>query len=138
MYLSDYSNTQILEHFGFPLNEINQNKIEQWLTREIKEGLDQQLEKDLNASEAIAFLKLFNPYANGHWYISQFNLVTGHLFGFACLGDHQMAELGYCSFRELFEFYMHHPFLHIERDIAYEAVSLATIIHKCKEEYILL
>jgi len=89
MYLSDYSNTQILEHFGFPLNEINQNKIEQWLT-------------------------------------------TGHLFGFACLGDHQMAELGYCSFRELFEFYMHHPFLHIERDIAYEAVSLATIIHKCK------
>lgn len=138
MYLANYSNTQILGHFGFPLNEINQNKINQWLNPEIKEALDQHLEADLTTSEAKAYLKLFNPYANGHWYISQFNLKTGHLFGFACLGDYQMAELGYISFTDLFAFYMHHPFLHIERDIAYEAVSLSTIIYKCKEEYILI
>jgi len=83
MYLSNYSNTQILNHFGYPLNELNQIKIEQWLTPEIKEGLDQQLEQDLTTSEAKAYLKLFNPYANGKWYFSQFNLRTGNLFLYA-------------------------------------------------------
>ena len=60
--------------------------------------------------------KLFNPAGAGTWYLTEYDPENKLAFGFAELGDPQLAELGYISIEEL-EF-LELPFgLSIERDM---------------------
>lgn len=61
-------------------------------------------------------LKLFNPAGAGTWYITEYDPEEKLAFGFANLGDPEMAELGYVSIEELESLRL--PFgLGIERDM---------------------
>jgi hypothetical protein len=72
---------------------------------------------ELTAAEVKVPLKLFNPCGAGTWYITEYNPEEDLAFGFANLGDTEMAELGYVSIKELTE-YRSKPFgLGIERDM---------------------
>lgn len=68
-----------------------------------------------NVKDPIVHVKFFGGSACT-WFITEFD-GEDEMFGFACLGDPEMAELGYISFREL-ESLRFPPFgLRLERDL---------------------
>ena len=71
-------------------------------------------EKSMEETKVI--LKLFNPAGAGTWYITEYDPEQKLAFGFANLGDPEMAELGYVSILEL-EQYQGPLGLGIERDM---------------------
>lgn len=55
---------------------------------------------DGQGEDATAYVKLFSPYSNAVWYITEYDPSTGEAFGWADLGF-GMGELGYISIPEL-------------------------------------
>lgn len=74
---------------------------------------------DLEADQVKVPLKLFNPCGAGTWYITEYNPEDDLAFGFANLGDPEMAELGYVSIKELSDYKHPRMGLGIERDTSF-------------------
>jgi len=76
-------------------------------------------------------VKLFNPIGAGTWYLTEYDPKGKLAFGFANLGDPQMAELGYISIKELEDLKL--PLgMGIERDINFSPRLLSEIIDVIK------
>jgi hypothetical protein len=88
------------------------------LTKEILKKLPPLYANEhLKPKETRVIAKFFYPAGGATWYATEFDPAEGLFFGFANLGDDQMAELGYFSLQELEEFrHPKLPFLKIERD----------------------
>lgn len=72
------------------------------LTKEILKKLPNIGETaELSSDQVKVPLKLFNPMGEGRWYITEYDPEERLCFGFANLGDPEMAELGYISLTEL-------------------------------------
>ena len=85
-------------------------------------------EKSFAETKVIA--KFFFPAGASSWYATEFDPEEGLFFGFANLGDDQMAELGYFRLAELEEFKSaRFPCLKIERDKFWDSeTSLADVM----------
>lgn len=71
-------------------------------TKEIEKKIPNLYEtENTPASEVKVIVKLFLPWTNFTWYITEMDKEENLAFGFANLGDDQMAELGYISIDEL-------------------------------------
>jgi len=86
-------------------------------------------EKDLADIKVIT--KFFFPAGAASWYVTEYDPIEKMFFGFANLGDDEMAELGYFSLAELEE--IRHPKipgLKVERDKFWDSkTSLADVIN---------
>ena len=99
----------------------------QLITKEIKEKLANNIG---NANVDKPWLKLFNPYGIGTWYISEYDEETGEMFGLCDLG---FPELGYVNFNELKDLRCGPFNMPIERDKFWEPKeSLAEFANKYK------
>jgi hypothetical protein len=100
----------------------------QLITKEIKEKLANNIG---NANVDKPWLKLFNPYGIGTWYISEYNEETGEMFGLCDLG---FAELGYVNFNDLKDLRCGPFGMPIERDEYWKPTeSLAKFADKYKK-----
>ena len=80
-------------------------------------------------SETKVIIKFFTPFANASWYVTEFNFEDQLFFGFANLGDDQMAELGYFSLKELEEI-KNYSAAGLERDLDWnQETSLEDVIN---------
>jgi len=71
----------------------------------------------LKPEQTKVIAKFFYPAGGATWYATEFDPAEGLFFGFANLGDDQMAELGCFTLQELEGFkHPRFPFLRIERD----------------------
>lgn len=87
------------------------------LTKALAKKIPAIYAQDGKGMEATAFVKLFTPWANWTWYITEFNPETGECFG---LVDGLERELGYFNLAELEA--IRGPFgLKIERDQWFDA-----------------
>jgi hypothetical protein len=74
--------------------------------------------------DPIVYAKLFCPWGAATWWLTEYDAKENLAFGFAYLGDEDMAELGYISITELSE--VSGPFgLKVERDIHFSAVPMS-------------
>lgn len=77
-----------------------------------------------NRRDPIVYVKLFCPWARATWWLTEYDKNENVAFGFAYLGDEDMAELGYIDINELSE--VSGPFgMQIERDIHFSEVPLS-------------
>jgi hypothetical protein len=96
----------------------NSGEIMLLLTKEILKKLPPiytNCEKENNQIKVI--VKFFLPGSGASWYATEYDPVEKLFFGFANLGDDEMAELGYFSLKELKS--IRHPSissLKVERD----------------------
>jgi len=100
------------------INKKNIGEIMELLTKEILKKLPPiyaNCEKENNQIKVI--VKFFLPGSSASWYATEYDPVEKLFFGFANLGDDEMAELGYFSLEEL-EGLRHPtiPNLKVERD----------------------
>ena len=88
------------------------------LTKEILKKLPSlYANENLKPNQIRVIAKFFYPVGAATWYATEFDPVEGLFFGFANLGDDQMAELGYFTLKELESFkHPKFPALKIERD----------------------
>lgn len=94
------------------------------LTKALAKKIPAIYAQDGKGMEATAFVKLFTPWANWTWYITEFNPETGECFG---LVDGLERELGYFNLAELEA--IRGPFgLKIERDQWFDAAPLANCV----------
>ncbi len=102
------------------------------LTQEILKQLPaiyDTTKKDPNDVKVIT--KFFFPAGAASWYVTEYDPIEKLFFGFANLGDDEMAELGYFSLEEL-EGIRHPkiPGLRVERDKFWNPkTSLADVIN---------
>ena len=68
------------------------------LTQALRSTIPKLYEQE-HATDPIVFCKLFNPYGNGTWFITEFD-GEDTLFGYAKIHE---GELGYISLKELEE-----------------------------------
>jgi hypothetical protein len=102
------------------------------LTKEILKKLPPLYATDGKPKDQVMVqLKLFNPNGAGTWYITEYNPEEKLAFGFATLGDPEMAELGYISIQELEE-YRGRMGLGIERDIHFDPMPLSEVMETVK------
>lgn len=91
------------------------------LTKALAKNIPAIYDQDGKGMEATAYVKLFAPWTNWTWYITEMNPETGECFG---LVDGLERELGYFNLKELEA--VKGPFgLKIERDRWFDAKPLA-------------
>ena len=91
------------------------------LTKAIAQTIPALCSQDGKGMEATAYLKLFTPWANWTWFVSEMDAETGQCFGLV-VGLER--ELGYFNLREL-EGIRGPGGLRIERDRFFEASPLS-------------
>lgn len=84
----------------------------------------------LGIEDQIAHVRLFLPGTAATWWISSLDAEDGMAFGFCCLGDPEMAELGYFSIQEL-ESLRGGPF-RVERDLHFSPKPMMEVIEKVR------
>ena len=95
-------------------------KMMKLITKEIAGKLKELYETDgLDKTKIKVPLKLFNPRGIGTWYIWEYDPSEELGFGYANLGDDEMAEMGYISVKELKEVNLPYG-MKIERDINWD------------------
>ena len=88
---------------------------------------------EMSIAEQKVWVKLFNPYGRGTWYITAYDPTTKEAFGFVNLGDAEMAELGYINIPEL-EALRISPFgLGLERDRNFSPMPLQEVMDTIKK-----
>ena len=89
--------------------------------------------------DPIVYAKLFCPWGRATWWLTEYDAAENVAFGFAYLGDEDMAELGYIDLTELSEVFG--PFgLKIERDIHFSEIPLSEALsnfglERCAEKF---
>jgi hypothetical protein len=72
------------------------------LTNDLIQRFPRLYETDGKPQTAVKIVaKFFTPHAKASWYATEYDPEERVFFGFANLGDDQMAELGYFSLSEL-------------------------------------
>jgi len=91
------------------------------LTKEILKNLPATYGNEgLKNSQIKVVVKFFAPSGSASWYATEYCPETKVFFGFANLGDDQMAELGYFSLEELENIRL--PLgLSVERDLQWDS-----------------
>lgn len=79
------------------------------------------------ADEVMVIAKFFNPCGAGTWFATEYDPIDRIFFGYANLGDPEMAELGSFSLDELQE-YKGRFGLGIERDLFFKNKTLQEVI----------
>lgn len=100
------------------------------LTKEVIEEFKMQGDTCAkSAGEVMVIAKFFNPTGVGTWFATEYDPVDRTFFGYANLGDPEMAELGTFSLDELQE-YKGRFGLGIERDLHFHDHTLQEVIDK--------
>ena len=98
------------------------------LTDEIIEEFKKQDDTSFKKAEEVKIIaKFFNPTGAGTWFATEYNPIERIFFGYANLGDREMAELGYFSLDELQE-YRGRFGLGIERDLHFGDHTLREVM----------
>ncbi|MCX5751370.1 MAG: DUF2958 domain-containing protein [Candidatus Saganbacteria bacterium] len=98
------------------------------LTDELLEEFKKQGDtSNKTADEVRVIAKFFNPTGVGTWFATEYDPVDRVFFGFANLGDSEMAELGTFSLDELQE-YRGRFGLGIERDLHFHNHTLKEVM----------
>ena len=96
--------------------------IERKINRVIIENKDRLTRYQFNV-----IVKFFNPTGGGRWYAAEYDPVDRIFFGYANLGDPEMAELGTFSLDELQDFRGKFG-LGIERDLHFKEKTLKEVM----------
>lgn len=89
------------------------------VTKEIAKNLPALYANDGKKPEDVQVIfKVFNPYGNQTWYVTEGNLETGELYGLADLGN-GTPEMGYMSLQEFEQIKIGKYGLPLERDRHY-------------------
>ena len=100
------------------------------LTKELEAKFAAQGDcSEKKAKDIQVIAKFFNPTGAGTWFLSEWIPEDRVFFGFANLGDPEMAELGYVSLDEL-ESFKGVMGLGIERDLHFKGCTLQEVIDK--------
>jgi len=79
-----------------------------------------------DTKDVVFTFKLFTPWSNWTWYISEANFETGRLFGLCCGFEN---EWGYVDLNELME--IRGPFgLKVERDLHFDPITYDDLLKK--------
>ncbi len=98
------------------------------LTKELLEKFKKQGDtSNKNADEIGIIAKFFNPTGVGTWFVAEYDPVDRIFFGYANLGDPEMAELGSFSLNELQQFKGRFG-LGIERDLFFKNKTLKEVM----------
>lgn len=98
------------------------------MTKELAKTIPAIGAQDGKGEDAVVYAKFFNPIGSGTWFILEFD-GEDEMFGWADLGDPDMAELGYLSLSELQGIRLRLG-LGVERDLYFEPKTL----RQAKEE----
>jgi hypothetical protein len=99
------------------------------MTKELEELFTQTGSQEPLGLEAKVLVKFFNPVGAATWFATEFDPATRCFFGWATLGNPQMAELGHFSLDELEAVRL--PFgLSIERDLYWKPCTLREVIRE--------
>lgn len=99
------------------------------LTNELLEEFKKQGDtSNKSADEVKVIVKFFNPTRVGTWFATEYDPETRIFFGYANLGDPEMAELGTFSLDELQEFRGRFG-LGIERDLHFHNHTLKEVMN---------
>ena len=93
------------------------------ITKTLSKKIPALYAQDSQGKEAIAFVKLFTPWSNWSWYITEMDPATGECFG---LVKGLENELGYFSLREL-ETLRGPAGLKVERDRYFDPQPLSAL-----------
>ena len=98
------------------------------LNKEILQAFEKQGDTSQKSAEDIkVIVKFFNPTGGGRWYAAEYDPVDRIFFGYANLGDSEMAELGTFSLDELQAFKGKFG-LGIERDLHFKERTLKEVM----------
>jgi len=98
------------------------------LTSEIIEEFKKQGDTSYKTAEEVKIIaKFFNPTGVGTWFATEYDPVDKIFFGYANIGDPEMAELGTFSLDELQEFKGRFG-LGIERDLFFKDKTLKEVM----------
>ena len=101
------------------------------LTAELLEEFKKQGDtSDKKAEDVRIIAKYFNPTGAGTWFATEYDPVDRIFFGYANLGDPEMAELGTFSLDELQAYKDKRFGLGIERDLHFHDHTLQEVIDK--------
>jgi hypothetical protein len=96
------------------------------ITKAIAAKLPPLYAQDGKGMEATAYLKLFTPWSNWTWYVTEMDPATGECFG---LVQGFETELGYFSLPELES--ITGPFgLKVERDLSFDPTPLSRLTNR--------
>jgi len=100
------------------------------LTEELIKEFQKQGDTSQKKAEDIRIIaKFFNPTGAGTWFATEYDPVERVFFGYANLGDPEMAELGTFSLDEL-QSYKGRFGLGIERDLHFHDKTLKDVLDK--------
>lgn len=98
------------------------------ITEELLEAFKKQGDtSSKGAEEVMVIAKFFNPTGAGTWFATEYDSEARIFFGYATLGDPEMAELGTFSLDELQE-YRGRFNLGIERDLHFHDHTLREVM----------
>ena len=100
------------------------------MTDELLKAFINQGDTSMKMAEDIKVIaKFFNPAGAGTWFATEYDPVDRVFFGYANLGDSEMAELGTFSLDEL-QSYRGRFGLGIERDLHFHGRTLKDVMDK--------
>ena len=100
------------------------------LTEELIKEFQKQGDTSNKKPEEVKIIaKYFNPTGAGSWFATEYDPVDRVFFGYANLGDPEMAELGTFSLDEL-QSYKGKFGLGIERDLHFHGKTLKDVLDK--------
>lgn len=85
----------------------------------------------LGIEDQVAHVRLFLPGTAATWWISSLDVEGDLAFGFATLGDPEMAELGYISLSELEGLRV--GLFRVERDLHFSPTPMSEVIEKVRQ-----